>query len=99
MGSLPLGKVFCLFAKLSFAQSKLKIADYSFSETNSGAIHGVGGRFNVGQRIGFRLSCDKFKVGSTSPTDSSLISVGALVKFRFHPHENKKPDWFRFFRF
>lgn len=81
VGSLPLGRIFSLYAKLGYAQSKLEIVDLSFSETNSGAIYGVGAQFNVGQRVGIRVGYDKFKVGSTTPVDSSLVSVGALFKF------------------
>lgn len=81
VGTLPLGKVFSLFGRVGYAQSKIEIAASSFSETNSGAIYGVGGQFNVGQRVGIRVAYDKFKVGSTTPADSALVSVGALVKF------------------
>lgn len=81
VGSLPLGKVFSLFAKVGYGQSKLEIAATSFSETNSGVVYGAGAQFNLGQRVGVRLGYDKFKVGSTTPTDSSLVSVGALFKF------------------
>jgi len=81
VGSLPLGKVFSLFAKVGYGQSKLEIAASSFSETNSGVVYGAGAQFNLGQRVGVRLGYDIFKVGSTTPVDSSLVSVGALFKF------------------
>lgn len=81
VGSLPLGKVFSLFAKVGYGQSKFNVDASSFSETNSGVVYGVGAQFNVGKAVGIRLGYDKFKVGSTTPTDSTLMNVGALVKF------------------
>lgn len=85
VGSLPIGKVFSLFAKVGYAQSKLDATESTtattVSETNSGAIYGAGAQFNVGQRVGIRLGYEHFNVGSTTSVGSSLVSAGVLFKF------------------
>lgn len=81
VGTLPLGKVFSLYGKVGVGQSKIENAAAALSETNTGVVYGVGGLFNVGQRAGIRVGYDKFKVGSTTPVDSSMVTVGALFKF------------------
>lgn len=81
VGTLPLGRVFSLYGKVGVGQSKFEVASTSFSESNTGVVYGLGGLFNIGQRAGIRVAYDKFKVGSTTPTDSSIVSVGALFKF------------------
>lgn len=87
IGYLPLGKVFSLFARVGYGQSKYELeatvggTTTTASETYSGAVYGAGAQFNIGQRVGIRLAYDKFKLGSTTPVDSSLVSVGALFKF------------------
>lgn len=80
IGSMPIGQTFALFAKLGYGQSKVE-SNSSAAETKSGVVYGVGAQFNVGKAVGIRLGYDRFKVGSTTEVDSSLMTVGALVKF------------------
>jgi len=87
IGYLPLGKVFSLFARAGYGQTKHELiatvgtVTVTTSETYSGAVYGAGAQFNIGQSAGIRLAYDKFKLGGTTTTDSSMVSVGALFKF------------------
>ena len=84
IGYLPMGKVFSLFARVGYGQSKIEVLTDSVvtsTQTRSGAVYGAGAQFNIGQRVGIRLAYDKFQVGEPTAVDSSTVSVGALFKF------------------
>lgn len=91
VGTLPLNNNFSLYGKLGFARAK---SDFSgtgtlgsvtvttaLSENKTAATFGLGGLYNVNQSVGIRFGWDRYKVGSTGPTNVNLYSIGAVFKF------------------
>lgn len=83
--SYPLNPNFSLFGKLGISNSSLDetFSELTISHNNTGLSVGLGGQYNIGERVGIRIGYDLYPVGnSTSGTSSAgMMYVGGVFGF------------------